>query len=94
MRKGLLGHVRDCQPRNASRRHFNADAFHDCLDHLIILDDRHLRRLLRDYAEYYNRLRTHLSLNKDVPLGRPVQSHVVLRQLPHFGGLHHSFVRL
>ena len=66
----------------------------DCLDHLIIVDERHLRKLLRDYADYYNRLRTHLSLNKDAPLGRPVQSHGVLRQLPHFGGLHHSFVRM
>jgi transposase InsO family protein len=66
----------------------------DCLDHLIIVDERHLRGLLRDYAEYYNRLRTHLSLNKDAPLGRPVQSHGVLRRLPHFGGLHHSFVRM
>jgi hypothetical protein len=66
----------------------------DCLDHLIIVDERHLRNLLRDYAEYYNRLRTHLSLNKDAPLGRPVQSHGTLRQLPHFGGLHHSFVRM
>jgi transposase InsO family protein len=66
----------------------------DCLDHLIIVDERHLRNLLRDYAEYYNRLRTHLSLNKDAPLGRPVQSHGALRQLPHFGGLHHSFVRI
>jgi Integrase core domain len=66
----------------------------DCLDHLIIVDERHLRGLLRDYADYYNRLRTHLSLNKDAPLGRPVQSHGVLRQLSHFGGLHHSFVRM
>jgi transposase InsO family protein len=66
----------------------------DCLDHLIIVDERHLRRLLRDYAKYYNRFRTHLSLGKDAPLGRPVQSHGVLRRLPHFGGLHHSFVRM
>jgi transposase InsO family protein len=66
----------------------------ECLDHLIIVDKRHLRKLLRDYADYYNGLRTHLSLNKDTPLGRPVQSHGVLRQLPHFGGLHHSFVRM
>jgi len=66
----------------------------DCLDHLIIVDERHLRNLLRDYAEYYNRLRTHLSLNKDAPFGRPVQSHGVLCRLPHFGGLHHSFVRI
>jgi len=66
----------------------------ECLDHLIIVDERHLRKLLREYADYYSRLRTHLSLNKDAPLGRPVQSHAVLRQLPHFGGLHHSFVRM
>ena len=66
----------------------------ECLDHLIILDERHLRKLLREYADYYNGLRTHLSLNKDAPLGRPMQSHGVLRQLPHFGGLHHSFVRM
>jgi hypothetical protein len=66
----------------------------DCLDHLIIVDERHLRNLLPDYADYYNRLRTHLSLNKDAPFGRPVQSHGVLRRLPHFAGLHHSFVRM
>jgi transposase InsO family protein len=62
---------------------------------LIIVDDRHLRRLLRDYTEYYNRFRTHLSLGKDAPLGRPVQGHGMLcRLLPHLGGLHHSFVRM
>jgi transposase InsO family protein len=66
----------------------------ECLDHLIIVDECHLRKSLREYADYYNGLRTHLSLNKDAPLGRPVQSHGVLRQLPHFGGLHHSFVRM
>ncbi len=66
----------------------------DCLDHLIIVDERYLRALLRDCAEYYNRLRTHLSLNKDARLGRRVQHHKVLCQLPHFGGPHHSFVRM
>jgi hypothetical protein len=49
-------------------------------------------RSLRDYAGYYNRRRTHLPLNKDAPLGRPVQSHGVLHRLPHFGGLH-PFIR-
>ena len=56
----------------------------DCLDHLIIVDERHLRKFLRDYAEYYNRFRTHLSLDKDSPLRRPVQSDGVLRRVPHF----------
>src|SRR5262249_982176 len=49
----------------------------DCLDHLIIVDERPLRRVLRDYAAYYNQLRTHLSLNKDTPLGRAVQRAMV-----------------
>ena len=66
----------------------------DCLDHLIIVDEHHLRKLLRTYAAYYNRLRTHLSFGKDTPLGRPVQSHGVLCRLPQFGGLHHAFVRI
>jgi hypothetical protein len=64
------------------------------LDHLIIVDERHLRKLLRDYGAYYNRLRTHLPLDKDAPLGRPVQRHGALCRLPHFRGLHHSSVRM
>jgi hypothetical protein len=46
----------------------------DCLDHLIIVDDRHLRRLLRDYAEYYNRFRTHLSLARMRPCAGPCRA--------------------
>jgi len=66
----------------------------DCLDHLVIVDEHHLHKLLRDYATYYNRPRTHSSLSKDTPLGKPVQSHGELCRLPSFGGLHHSFVRM
>ncbi len=40
----------------------------ECLDHLIIIGEAHLRRVLRAYADYYNRARTHLSLNKDTPM--------------------------
>jgi len=64
------------------------------LDQLIIVDEHHLRKLLCNYAAHYKRLRMHLSLGKDTPLGRPAQSHGVLCRLPHFGGLHHSFVRM
>jgi transposase InsO family protein len=39
----------------------------DCLDHVVVFDERHLRHLLRSYANYYNQTRTHLSLNKDSP---------------------------
>src|SRR6201988_2184283 len=43
----------------------------ECLDHLIVLGEAHLRRILRNYADYYNGVRTHRSLNKDAPVSRP-----------------------
>ena len=66
----------------------------ECLDHLIIFSDVHLRRVLRAYATYYNCTRTHLSLDKDTPLARPIQRHGTIRTIPHLGGLHHSYVRI
>jgi hypothetical protein len=93
---GVLDSIAVIQPDTIVRWHRRGfRAFRrDCLDHVIIVDERHLRNLLRDYAAYYNRLRTHLSLDKDAPLRRPVQGHGVLHRLPQFGGLHHSFVRI
>ena len=70
----------------------------ECLDHVIVLGERHLTRLLRDYARYYNEDRTHRSLDGDAPLGRaeelPMgQSDLVLQE-PRVGGLHHRYRRL
>jgi transposase InsO family protein len=45
----------------------------ECLDHIVILGEDHLRSVLKSYAAYYNRGRTHLALDKDAPLSRPVQ---------------------
>jgi hypothetical protein len=45
----------------------------ECLDHIIVLGEVHLRRVLQSYADYYNSVRTHRSLNKDAPVSRPVQ---------------------
>src|ERR1700751_5490236 len=45
----------------------------ECLDHIIVLGEAHLRRILRSYACYYNGIRTHRSLKKDAPISRPVQ---------------------
>src|SRR6266481_5065355 len=45
----------------------------ECVDHIIVLGEAHLRRILRSYADYYNGARTHRSLNKDAPVSRPVQ---------------------
>jgi transposase InsO family protein len=66
----------------------------ECLDHLVVLSEAHLGRILQAYARYYNKIRTHRSLDNDAPAFRPVQrigivtSHLIL------GGLHHHYVRL
>jgi transposase InsO family protein len=65
----------------------------ECLGHVIVLGERHLRRLLAAYAAYYNQVRTHLALGKDAPLCRPIQSGRVM-PLPVLGGLHHHYVRM
>jgi len=45
----------------------------ECVDHLVVLGETHLRRILREYARYYNEVRTHVSLGKDAPCRRPVE---------------------
>ena len=45
----------------------------ECVDHIIVVGEMHLRRVLKSYAGYYNSVRTHRSLNKDAPVSRPVQ---------------------
>ena len=66
----------------------------DLLDHVIVMGEAHLRRLLRAYADYYNTCRTHLGLDKDTPLGRPVQHRGRITPIPKLGGVHHAYVRI
>ena len=63
----------------------------DLLEHVIVLNERHLRRLLQSYVDYYHRFRTHLSLAMDCPQPRPVHSPVrgKVVAVPEVGGLHH-----
>jgi transposase InsO family protein len=67
----------------------------ECLDHVIVLGPKHLRRVLNRYADYYNGVRTHLSLCKDPPDRRPVQlsSEGRIIELRMVGGLHHHYMR-
>jgi transposase InsO family protein len=65
----------------------------ECVDHIIILGEAHLRRILKSYASYYNEIRTHRSLGKDAPISRPVQRAGSLKTLPILGGLHHHYFR-
>jgi len=66
----------------------------ECLDHMIVLSEGHLRRVMRAYVHYYNTARTHLSLDKDVPNRRPIQSNGTINSIPHLGGLHHQYTRI
>jgi transposase InsO family protein len=66
----------------------------ECLDHIVVLGEAHLRRVLRSYARYYNDIRTHRSLNKDAPISRPVQRTGTIKSDPILGGLHHHYVRV
>jgi hypothetical protein len=65
----------------------------DCLDHIVLLRERHLRHLLNSYHEYYNEARTHLSLHKDAPIPRSVQTVGRALAMPVLGGLHHQYFR-
>jgi hypothetical protein len=58
----------------------------ECLDHVIIRGEAHLRRILKSYADYYNGVRTHRSLNKDAPVSRPLQLSGIIRSHPILGG--------
>jgi putative transposase len=67
----------------------------ECLDHVIILHEQHLRRLLTEYFSYYHRWRTHRALEIDCPVPRPVQRPDVglIRKVPEVSGLHHHYDR-
>jgi putative transposase len=67
----------------------------ECLDHVIILSQRHLRRVLARYVSYYHGARTHLALEKDAPAPRRVQALTEGRVVafPEVGGLHHRYER-
>jgi transposase InsO family protein len=68
----------------------------ECLDHIVIFNQRHLRRVLSSYTDYYHRTRTHLSLDKDCPDSRPIMPRKIGKvvAIPKVGGLHHRYERL
>jgi hypothetical protein len=67
----------------------------DCLDHVLVFNERGLRRILWVYFDYYEQSRTHLGLAKDAPVHRPVQpvSMGKVVAIPQVGGLHHCYER-
>jgi len=67
----------------------------ECLDHVIVLNEEHLRRILEAYFSYYHDARTHLSLARNAPNPREVEprSRGAVVAVPHVGGLHHRYTR-
>jgi transposase InsO family protein len=67
----------------------------ECLDHVIIFDEHHLRGVLSSYFHYYHKTRTHLALAKDCPESRPIHPPTAgkIIPFPEVGGLHHRYER-
>jgi len=67
----------------------------DCLDHVVVFGERHLRRVVRSYFSYYDGARCHMALDGDAPEHRePQDSHLgKVIEIPEVGGLHHRYVR-
>jgi hypothetical protein len=66
----------------------------ECVDHIIVLGEAHLRRILKSYTGYYNEIRTHRSLDKDASVSRRVQRTGIIVSHPILSGLHHHYVRV
>jgi transposase InsO family protein len=67
----------------------------ECLDHVIILNERHLQGVIREYLDYYHHHRTHRALDRDCPVPRPVEEAArgEIIELSLVGGLHHRYTR-
>ena len=65
----------------------------ECVDHIVVLGEAHLRRILRSCARYYNDIRTHRSLDKDALVSRSIRW-IGINSRPILGGLHHHYVRV
>ena len=81
--------------QNAYAERFIGSLRRECLDHVIVLNERHIQRILADYIRYYNRARTHLALEKDAPESRAVHERCPGKILafPEVRGLHHRYER-
>ncbi|MGO9434833.1 MAG: transposase [Terracidiphilus sp.] len=81
--------------QNGIAERFVGSCRHDLLDHVIVLNERHLKRLMTEYVRYYHDDRTHLGLGKQTPAGRNAATNVAISttitSLPRLGGLHHRY---
>jgi len=85
-----------CAPRpcNGFAERMIGSIRRECVDHIIVPCEAHLRQVLKYYVRYCNESRTHLSLNKDAPLWRAVQVSGRIAASRVVGGLHHQYCRI
>jgi transposase InsO family protein len=87
--------ITPCSPwQNGAVERLIGSIRRDCLDHVLIFGEPHLRHILREYRIYYDEVRTHCSLNKDAPISRPVQRAGAIVSRSILGGIHHQYARI
>ena len=81
--------------QNGVAERFVGSCRRDLLDHVIVVNERHLKRLMNEYVCYYHCDRTHLGLAKQTPAGRQASSGTTVNanvvSMPRLGGLHHRY---
>ena len=81
--------------QNGIAERFVGNCRRDLLDHVLVLNERHLKRLMNDYVSYYHNDRTHLGLDKQTPAGRRkargTNPAADVISMPKLGGLHHRY---
>ena len=81
--------------QNGIAERFVGSCRRDLLDHVIVLNERHLKRLMNEHVRYYHDDRIHLGLGKQTPAGRNAATNVAIgtkiTSLPRLGGLHHRY---
>jgi transposase InsO family protein len=80
--------------QNANVERLIGSTRRECIDHVIVFGETHLRRIMSMYASYYNEARTHLSLGKDAPISRPIERFGRVIAEPMVGGLHNRYARI
>ncbi|MGE4043607.1 MAG: integrase core domain-containing protein [Acetobacteraceae bacterium] len=83
-----------CPWRNAYAERLIGSIRRECLDHVVVFGEQHLRQTLSEYAGYNNTARTHLALSKDAPVSRKTTAVGVIQAHPILGGLHHLYSRV